>query len=148
MKIYLTILLTCIVTIFSNANASEEKAETKPSRTGGHFAVTEFNKEDGFKLSEQALKTLDIKFQALKGEKIWTVPSTAIVHLKHTSGVYRRYDGWISYVLVSVTKRNENDVQITSSDLESGDEIATTGTHFLRMTEVDLNTDTVDGCAH
>jgi hypothetical protein len=32
--------------------------------------------------------------------------------------------------------------------LESGDEVAVTGTKFLRMAETDLNSETVDNCAH
>ena len=136
-----------LLLIFNMDVQAEEKPE-RHARTGGHFAVTEFSKEDGFKLSEQSLKRLGISFSALKTEGAWTVPIQAMVKLKHTMGVYRRFDGWIAYVLVKQVKKDGATVTITSEDLQKGDEVAISGTAFLRMIEVDLNTDTVDGCAN
>ncbi len=139
--------ITTLLLVLFPLMALSEESET-PSRSGAHFAVTEFKKEEGFKLSEEALKTLGVDFQTLKGTSNWSLPSDAIVHLKHTSGVYRRLDGWITYVIVKIQKKSRDIVSITSEDLQPGDEVATKGTQFLRMTEVDLNTDTIDGCAH
>lgn len=105
--------------------------------------------EDGnFKVSEKSLKHLGVKFQALEGTSPWIVPSDALVKIKLTLGVYRRFDGEITYVIVKRLNEHNGTVSIQSEDLESGDEVAISGTKFLRMAETDLNSETVDNCAH
>jgi hypothetical protein len=105
--------------------------------------------EDGnFKVSEKSLNHLGVRFQSLKGNGPWTVPKDTLVRIKLTSGVYRRFEGEITYVLVKKTSEQDGLVTIQSEDLESGDEVAITGTKYLRMAETDLNSETVDNCAH
>jgi hypothetical protein len=105
--------------------------------------------EDGnFKVSEKSLNHLGVKFQSLKGNGPWSVPHEALVKIKLTTGVYRRFEGEITYVIVSKINEVNGIVTIKSEDLESGDEVAVTGTKFLRMAETDLNSETVDNCAH
>lgn len=111
-------------------------------------AVTAFSKEDGFKLSERAINNLGITFSSLNGPGPWVIPKSAIVKIKHSTGVYRKWDGWLTMVLVKVIKQTKETVTIKSVDLETQDEVAITGVAFLRMTEADLNSDTVDSCAH
>ncbi|MCC7442682.1 MAG: hypothetical protein IT285_13690 [Bdellovibrionales bacterium] len=99
-------------------------------------------------MSEKALKGLGVEFQAIKGTGPWTLPAEALVQIKHTTGVYRRFEKWIAFVLVNVTGKNGNTIKISSEDLQEGDEVAVTGATFLRLTEADLNSDTVDSCSH
>lgn len=51
-------------------------------------------------------------------------------------------------VLVKILRREGDNLLVTSEDLELGDEVAVTGAVFLRMTDADLNSGTVDSCAH
>lgn len=125
-----------------------KKTEVDSSRFGPDKAVQAFDKEEGFKLSLKAIKTLGINFKAIEGSGPWRVSKGAIVHLKQSSGIYRRYDGWISMVLVKIVGKDNDSVLIQSADLESSDEVAITGVQFLRMTDADLNAGTVDTCAH
>lgn len=111
-------------------------------------AVSEFNKEEGFKMTPSSLSSMGISFSTLSSGNAWSVPKEAIVRVKHSTGVYRRYGGWISLVLVKTGGTERDTVRITSEDLQAGDEIAVHGTQFLRMTELDLNADTVDTCSH
>lgn len=105
--------------------------------------------EDGnFKVSEKSLKHLGVTFQALEGNGPWSIPSDALVKIKLTLGVYRRFDGEITYVIVKKISEGQGVATIQTEDLEPGDEVAITGTKFLRMAETDLNSDTVDNCAH
>jgi hypothetical protein len=62
--------------------------------------------------------------------------------------VYRRFEGELTYVIVKVTSAQNDQVLIQSEDLEAGDEVAVTGVKYLRMAETDLNSETVDNCAH
>lgn len=106
------------------------------------------NEDGSFKLPEQALSILGIKFSKLDSSGPWKVLKNSLVNIKFTKGVYRRYEGDIAFVIVKVLKDMGNEILISSSDLEIGDEIATEGTTYLRLTEADLNSDTVDACSH
>ncbi len=104
--------------------------------------------EGNFKVSEKSLKHLGVKFQTLDGSGPWSIPSDALVKIKLTIGVYRRFDGEITYVIVKKLSEEPGTVTIQTDDLEPGDEVAIAGTKFLRMAETDLNSETVDNCAH
>lgn len=111
-------------------------------------AVIAFDPEEGFKMSNRAFATLGIQFKKIEGASPWSVSEKALVRIKHTSGVYRRYQDWISFVIVQVSGKKNGNVLIHSEDLQPGDEIAFEGASFLRLTEADLNADTVDSCSH
>lgn len=105
--------------------------------------------EDGtFKLSEKSLGVMGITFSRLDVEGPWTISKEALVKIKFTQGVYRRYEGDITYVIVRVLKETSDTITIQSEDLEVGDEVAVKGAHFLRLAEADLNSDTVDSCSN
>lgn len=122
-------------------------ASETSSVTNGKGAVVAFTKEDGFKLSSKAEANLNIKFLTLSSGK-WNLPLQSLVKIKQSTGVYRKYDGWIMFVLVKVINKNSDSITIASEDLQPGDEVAISGVKFLRMTDSDLNSDTVDNCAH
>jgi hypothetical protein len=128
------------------ASGEKESGTTVEIKKGG--AVTAFTKEDGFKLSDKAIKNLGVTFNTLSGTGPWMVPKSALVRIKHSTGVYRKWDGWITTVLVKVLNQTKETVTIKSVDLQDQDKVAITGVPFLRMTEADLNSDTVDNCAH
>lgn len=137
------IIIFCFSINFAFGEAGDKKVELKKGS-----AVTEFNPLDGFKLTEKAIESLGVSFLSLKGKGPWTIPKSALITIKHSVGVYRRYDNWITMVLVDTIEKNGADVKIRSVDLQDQDEIAITGVTFLRLTEADLNSDTVDACAH
>jgi hypothetical protein len=114
------------------------------------FAVPAGTKgEDGnFKVSEKSLNHLGVKFVSLNGPGPWKVPAAALVKIKLTQGVYRRFEGEITYVIVRTSEADKGNLYISSEDLEEGDEVAVQGTNYLRMAETDLNSETVDTCAH
>ncbi|MBF0300728.1 MAG: hypothetical protein HQK51_18585 [Oligoflexia bacterium] len=137
-----------LIIIYSTSNLFIYAGVVSDTRFGADQAVVAFTEEDGFKLSERASKTLGIKFIPIQGQKQFTTHKSALVKIKATKGVYRRYEGWISYVLINDVKIDGEKITFSSDDLQSGDEVAISGTDFLRMTEVDLTTSTVAGCAH
>lgn len=106
------------------------------------------NEDGSFKLSDQALKTMGVVFQTLEKSGPWTVPKEAIVKIKFTEGVYRLYEGDITFVIAKTLQSSGAYVTISSPDLEPGDAVAVKGTTLLRLAEADLNSDTVDACAH
>ncbi len=112
------------------------------------FGAGTKNEDGSFKLSSKSLRTMGIEFQKLNGNGPWSIPLSSLVKIKFTQGVYRRFQGDITFVIVNVMKVDGATVLISSEDLEQNDEVAVTGVHFLRLTEADLNSSTVDSCAH
>lgn len=114
------------------------------------FGVPAGTKGDNgnFKVSEKSLNHLGVKFSSLAGSGPWVIPKSALVRIKLTQGVYRRYEGEITYVIVKVTSEKNDEVAVMSDDLETADEVAISGVKYLRMAETDLNSETVDNCAH
>ncbi|RYZ93091.1 MAG: hypothetical protein EOP06_02170 [Proteobacteria bacterium] len=147
MKIKNLALVVVLVGLTVGAGAEEEEKEAS-ARFGEGKAIEAFDKEQGFKLSEKAQKNLGVEFMKVHGSGPWKIPKDALVKLKQSTGIYRLYDGFISMVLVKVSREAGADIYITSADLEDGDEVAFRGATFLRMTDADLNTGTVDSCAH
>lgn len=149
MKSVFTIIVLIFASTFAFASGDHGEGENNPSeRVGPGKAVEAFSKEDGFKLSAKATKSLGVSFAAIQGAGPWRVPKQSLVRIKQSTGVYRKYDGWISLVLVKVLKEENGNVLIQSEDLEANDEVAVQGSHYLRMTDSDLNAGTVDSCAH
>lgn len=127
---------------------SSEESESASARFGPKLAVTAFDKDEGFQLSDKAIQHLGVSFQEISGSGPWVVAKEALIHIKQTTGVYRRYKTWITFVIVKVTSQDSSQVKVSSSDLESGDEIASKGAQFLRLAEADLTSTTVDSCAN
>ncbi|MFT6633554.1 MAG: hypothetical protein ACJAS4_003525 [Bacteriovoracaceae bacterium] len=137
-----------IIFFYSSAYASGDhsaggKVDLKP-----WSAITEHSELDGFKMTKKAQENLGVTFTSLSGIGPWKIPKTSLLKIKHSSAVFRRWDGWITIILVKVLEEGEDYFKISSVDLESNDEIAASGVQFLRMTEADLNSDTVDACSH
>lgn len=138
------IILVSLIFLNSWANETGDKnVELKP-----WSAVSQYNELDGFKITARAEKNLGVTFLKLEKEKSWEIPKSALLTIKHSNAVFRKWNGWITMVLVKVGEKKGKTVKIKSVDLQAGDEIAITGVPFLRMTEADLNSDTVDACAH
>jgi hypothetical protein len=145
MKNKIKLLLVLLVSLTCSATWAEtEKKELSKS----NLAVTDFNEDYGFKMSQKALDTMEISFSSISGNGPWKVPKEALIQLKQSVGVYRRFEGWIDFVLVNVLGSNGDHVSIASADLETGDEVSVTNSKFLRLTEANLKSDTVDSCAH
>lgn len=106
------------------------------------------NEDGSFKLNSDAEKIMNIEFQKIHTSGPWSIPSEALVKIKFSTGLYRRYEGDITFILVNVLKSENGKVLVSSQDIEPEDEIAIKGAAFLRLTEADLNSGTVDSCAH
>jgi hypothetical protein len=106
------------------------------------------NEDGSFKISSKSLTIMGIQFSKLDSGGPWVLPKDALVKIKFTQGVYRMFEGNITFVIVSVLKSDSQNMTVKSEDLEFGDEVAIKGTNFLRLTEADLNSETVDNCAH
>ncbi len=134
--------------LHSNEETHEEAAEIS-SEVGPENAVTEANREDGFKLSEAALKTLGIETTLARNQFI-LVPEEAIVSFQAETGVYRFRDGWFKLV-EGKAERSGKSMRFSperQEDLKPGDRVAITGVPLLRVTELDTFGGSEEGHAH
>ena len=145
MSKYIIFNFFIFISVFASGDHGAEKksVELKP-----WSAVTEFHELDGFKLTKKAQENLGVSFMQLKGKAPWSIPKSALLTIKHSKAVFRRWNGWITIILVKVVESGEDYYKIKSVDIQDGDDIAISGVKFLRMTEADLNSGTVDACSH
>lgn len=148
MKNIFAVMTALTLSTSAFASGDHSAPEAGPERFGPGKAIEAFSKEDGFKLSAKATKNLGVKFESISGNGPWKIPQASLVRIKQSAGVYRKYEGWISLVLVKVLQEGNGAALIQSPDLEPGDEVAVAGSHYLRMTDSDLNAGTVDSCSH
>lgn len=134
-----SVLLGAAICLVPFAISHEGGGGGGAGKAGPGLAVTQYTADDGFKMSPDSIKTLGVEFTKLPAGPRWTMPSSAIVRAKHVTGAYRRIsDGWITMVLVKVIETRGSSSIIESQDLEAGDEVATQGVQFLRVTDVGL----------
>lgn len=133
------ILLTTITYVKADGN------HDAPATTEGAAKLLE-NGE--FTLSPKSEKRLGLKWEVLDDKKPWMVPKEAIVKIKFTTGVYRKFEGRITMVILESFKESGDQVIIHSPDLEPGDEVAVKGVKYIRLAEVDISSGTVDNCSH
>ena len=126
-----------------------EKSWGSEAETGGKIpsSVAEYDPEQGFRLTEPAIKRLGIRFEMLKGTGPWILPKTALVNVKRSIGVYRRSNGFVTLVLVEPSKSDQSTTSIKSEDLTAGDEVSVGGAAFLRVVDLDLSGGGGDSCA-
>ena len=100
-------------------------------------AVYEVTKENGMRLTPEALKNIEIQTSVLQKSGIVKIPKDALVLFQENTGVYRLRDGWFKLVRVKIQAKKETFLDVQSSELQSGDEIVVHGGDLLRVSELD-----------
>lgn len=95
----------------------------------------------GFQLSPEARAKFAFKTAAYNGTSI---ACEAIVSVKDGKYVFRVREGWIKKISVQVVSKGKDACAIRADGLQSGDEIVTSRTGFLRIAEVILE----EGASH
>jgi hypothetical protein len=100
-------------------------------------AVFEISPELGMRLTEKALKNIEVKTLKLATLSNYSVPPGSIVHFQDQTGVYRLREGWFKLVKVRIIKKNDREAFIDSSELKAQDELVVFGADLLRVAEMD-----------
>jgi hypothetical protein len=102
-------------------------------------AVLEASPEKGFRLSDKALQTLEVKTEPvqLQGQRA-IVPAGALVYYQDHIAVYRLRDGWFRLIEVRLLSKSSDRATIETSGVKSGDLIATHGVPLLRVTQLEI----------
>ncbi len=139
-------LLVIFVLVFTFKTFAEEAEEGKKGRVGPGKAVIEANEKDGLKLSEKALKNLDLEFITAANGATLAVPASSVVHFQDFSAIYRERSGWFKMVEIEPVMRGTS-VQFTSKDISPGDRIVTRNPGFIRVIDLDVFGPEADACA-
>lgn len=125
---------------------SEEAEEGKKGRVGPGKAVVEASEKEGLKLSEKALKNLELEFTTANNASVLVVPVTALVHFQDFSAIYRERAGWLKMVEIEPVIHGAT-AQFTSKDILPGDRIVTKNSGFVRVIDLDVFGPEADACA-
>lgn len=112
------------------------------AKVGPDKGITEKG-ENGFKISKEATAAFNLKLESISASEA-ELPKSAIVYIKNGKFVYRVRDGWILRIPINVTSQSDGRVRVQSGKLNSGDQIVTSGTGFIRGAELILS----EGATH
>jgi hypothetical protein len=126
----------------------EEGEEEVSSSVGPGNAVPEADAENGFKLSEKAVRTLELGLQAVRPQPTYTLPRSAVAYFKDEAGVYRLREGWFK-LIEGDAKTSGNQVVFTPKvAFRDGDQIVVKGVGLLRVADLDAFGGSGDAHAH
>lgn len=129
--------LALILSVGQGGQAEEGKGE-EPAGVGPGKAVLEANKTDGFKLSEVALKNIEVSAQVINSAGAQKLPLSALVRSQEHAGVYRLRAGWFKFIEVKPASKAESGFVVQSPDIKPGDQVVTRGAEFLKLAELNI----------
>lgn len=139
------ILLVIFALVFTFKAFAEEADEGKKGRVGPGKAVIEATEKDGLKLSEKALKNLDLEYITTNVSAL-AVPVAALVHFQDFSAIYRVRGGWFKMVEIEPVIHGST-AHFSSKDILPGDRIVTRNSGFIRVIDLDVFGPEADACA-
>jgi len=123
------LLLICfyVSQCFSQAESSEPSNDK---------AVRQTQKDGAFKLSSEAIKTIDVKLEVVK-QLPRLINQSTLVHYGDKVGVFRLREGFFKLVEVKASKSPGYRFVISSEELSPTDEIAVSGVALLRVSQME-----------
>ncbi len=126
----------------------EHEEEECGGRVGPTKAIVEASKKTGIKLSEKAIKALDITTEPINSQNTHKLPLKSLVHFQEEVGVYRQREGWFKLIEVEVLSKNSTEVTVKTQNIKPGDDVAVTGVALLRVAELEAWGGSGDGHGH
>lgn len=136
----------------------EHGHEEQSSDFGPGRAILAVREEgNSFKLSEESLQFLKIKFQlivSIQEKKIssdgglFEVPLKALASFQSDQGVFIQEGEWVELVHVKIERKSDGKAFVRSKALKSNSIIAVEGVHFLRTAQLAASGQGGEGHAH
>lgn len=112
--------------------------EEQPSGTGVGKAVLEASKKDGLRLSEQALKNIEVVTSPVSVTGPLKLPLSALVFSQADVGIYRLRSGWFKFIEIKIIAKAKTDATVQSAELKSGDLVVVQGADLLKLAELNV----------
>ena len=138
------VLIACLV--FTVKGFTEEAEEGKKGRVGPGKAVVEASEKEGLKLSEKALKNLELEFLKISDKSTIVVPVSSLVRFQDFAAVYRERAGWYKMVEIEPVIHGAS-AHFVSKDILPGDRIVTKNPGLIRVIDLDVFGPEADACA-
>ncbi len=153
---YIFILL---LAIFSYSYAGEthkddhkdehkDKHEEENTKIGPGKGITAFSKDDGFKISNEAEVTFELKYTSYANKGPIEVPKSAVFFGLEEQNLYRQRNGFFKRIDFKEVNKSGNNIKVVSDDLKPGDRIVITGIGFLRIVEISASGGLGEGHHH
>jgi len=110
-------------------------------------AIESVDKVSGFKLSKEAIKTLNLKLQTVDGNE-FTIDKTTLVTSKSTKGIYRFRSGFFKFLPIKLLKEVDGKYLVNVIGVDFGDQIVTSGVGLLRVTDIYSTDESEYGHSH
>lgn len=92
-----------------------------------------------FKLSDSALKKLNVKFVKYSGSGVSSLPIAALLEYQNHTAVFLQDNaGFIELVEVVVSQRTLEKIKVSATKFTSADQIAVSGVALLRAAYLDI----------
>ncbi len=98
-------------------------------------AIEMVDEKNGFKLSKEAIKTLNLKLKTVNGDE-FSIKKTSLVTSKGAKGIYRFRGGFFKFLPIQLKKEENGGYLVKVKGVEFGDQIVTNGLGLLRITDV------------
>lgn len=98
-------------------------------------AILKVDKAKGLKLSDEAIKTLNLTLKKVSTE-VFSIDKDSLVVSKSMKGVYRFRDNFFKYLPVTSIKKVQGKYFVKVKGVVVGDQIVTGGVGLLRVTDV------------
>lgn len=98
-------------------------------------AIVDVDEEKGFKLSKEAIKTLNLKFSKAENGLI-QINENSLVRGKNFKGLYKYTKGYFKLIPATVISKNGHFFSVEISDLSIGDQIVVGDASLLRVADI------------
>ncbi len=126
------LILSCL--LYSKFSYSEEDGESSKA-IGEGKAIEKVSEEEGFRLSEGAIKALGIKFQDFQSDQV-EIHKDALVASGDFKGVFRFRDNYFKLIEISLLEDKEDTYLIKLSKFQLGDKLIISGVNLLRVADI------------
>lgn len=126
----------------------EEKHEEENSKIGNGKGIISASEDNGFELSQEAVKNFSFTTIKLSGDFPWKLPDSALLLSQDEINIYRIREKIIKRVDLEVIKKTEGSIWIKSFDLKNGDSVIISNVGFIRIAELTAFGGAEEGHSH
>ena len=118
--------------------ATEVSKEKMPSGVGPGKAILEATKKEGLRLSEKALKNLEVVTAPIPSSGSLRLSLSSLIYSQSEVGVYRLRTGWFKYIEVKIISKTPTEAIVRTSELRPSDQVAISGGDLLKLADLNV----------
>ena len=122
--LYFVAILFFQIQSLASGEHSEEGHDKHADRIGMEKALQKVDSQKGFKISSEAIKSLNIRTEPLDLKKL-VIPKTSLVSIQDKKGIYILREGFFQFIEISSPMK-----------LKPGDQIVVKGMGIIAITDV------------